>query len=596
MRLGAWHRNGLTKEIAVKIWNGWLLSISAVTAASLMGGCGTGGPSSGSGGIPGDSGGSGVGGNGAPVGGATASGGTSGTGSTNAGGAGPGNGGSSTGAAPNVGGTNAGGSAPAGGDGSTSGGNGSGGGAPVERPSLVTSGEGDYWKVGELTAGSGQATITVNPSSTKQKWIGFGGTFNEAGWDALSVLSEADRARAIALLFSAADGANFKWGRVPIGASDYAIDRYTLNENKGDYSMSMFSIARDQMRLIPYIHAAQAVKSDIKFWASPWTPPSWMKEPEEIDATDAGPNGQPATYTAYMKDDDPTLEAYALYFVKFVQAYAGENIVIDHVQPQNEPDYATRYPSCRWASGLLGKFVGDFLGPAFEANNLETDIWFGTLSNNDDAIYGGHIGGLIGGSANPDALGYVTGVGLQWNTIGRIPSILSAAPDLLVLQTEHRCGNYPFTVAGAPAFNPDKPQNDYAYAIESWGYLRDWIKAGANGYSAWNMVLDTIGKSIDAQRPWPQNALLTVDRQTQTLTATPAYYVFRHLSYFVDPEATRVDVTGGDAVAFKNPDGSLVAVVYNSANQATSTTVAMGTSTFTVQVPGRGWATLHFKG
>jgi len=466
----------------------------------------------------------------------------------------------------------------------------------VERPTLVTSGANDYWKVGELTAGSGAATITVNATSTKQKWIGFGGTFNEAGWDALSVLFEVDRARAIALLFSPSEGANFKWGRVPIGASDYAVDRYTLNESAGDYTMSMFSIARDQMRLIPYIHAAQGVKPDIKFWASPWTPPSWMKEPAQIDGTDAGPNGEAATFTAHMKDDDQTLEAYALYFVKFVQAYAAENIVIDHVHPQNEPGYATRYPSCRWDSGLLGKFVGDFLGPAFEANNLETGIFFGTLSNNDDAIYSGNIGGLLGGSANPDARGYVTGVGLQWNTIARIPSILSAAPDMLILQTEHRCGNYPFTVAGAPAFNPDKPQNDHAYAIESWGYIRDWIKAGANGYSAWNMVLDTVGKSIDAQRPWPQNALLTVDRQAKTLIPTPAYYVFRHFSYFVDPEAVRVDVSGGDAVAFKNPDGSLVAVVYNSGSQPASTTVAMGSSTYQVQVPAQGWATLNVKG
>src|SRR6185369_9555862 len=129
--------------------------------------------------------------------------------------------------------------------------------------------------------------------------------------------------------------------------------------------------------------------------------------------------------------------------------------------------------------------------------------------------------------------------------------------------------------------------NDYAYAIESWGYLRDWLKAGANGYSAWNMVLDTVGKSIDAQRPWPQNALLTVDRQSKTLVATPAYYV--------DPNAVRIDATGGDAVAFKNPDGSLVAVVYNSANQAASTTVAMGATTYQAMVPAQGFATLHVK-
>ena len=53
--------------------------------------------------------------------------------------------------------------------------------------------------------------------------------------------------------------------------------------------------------------------------------------------------------------------------------------------------------------------------------------------------------------------------------------------------------------------------NDQAYAVESWGLIRDWIKAGVTAYSAWNMVLDTVGVGIDSTRVWPQNALLTVD-------------------------------------------------------------------------------------
>ena len=75
--------------------------------------------------------------------------------------------------------------------------------------------------------------------------------------------------------------------------------------------------------------------------------------------------------------------------------------------------------------------------------------------------------------------------------------------------------------------------NDQAYAVESWGLIRDWIKAGVTAYSAWNMVLDTVGVGIDTTRVWPQNALLTVDTATKTLNVTPTYHVFRHLSQFV---------------------------------------------------------------
>ena len=61
-----------------------------------------------------------------------------------------------------------------------------------------------------------------------------------------------------------------------------------------------------------------------------------------------------------------------------------------------------------------------------------------------------------------------------------------------------------------------------------------------------------------------------------TLTATPAYYVFRHVSQYVAPGAKRIDATGGDAVAFKNPDGSLVAVMFNSGAANNSYVVSIG--------------------
>ena len=71
--------------------------------------------------------------------------------------------------------------------------------------------------------------MTVNDTSTMQNWEGFGGSFNEMGWSYLSMLSPADRDRALQLLFGA-DGARFAFGRIPIGASDYAMSRYTLDE------------------------------------------------------------------------------------------------------------------------------------------------------------------------------------------------------------------------------------------------------------------------------------------------------------------------------------------------------------------------------
>jgi glucosylceramidase len=550
-----------------------------------VGGGGTGGAAAGTGGMGAGTGGAvaGTGGMAAGSGGLVAGTGGALAGSgglvAGTGGAIAGSGGSPGGSGGTTGGVATGGADATGGIGGTTGGVGTGGSPPVQQPALVTSGPGAYWQEAQLTPATATVTVTVDENTTYQTWLGFGGTFNEAGWDALGELTQAEIDLAIRLLFDAAEGANFAWGRLPIGASDYAMDRYTLNDTPGDYQMASFSIDRDRQRLIPYIKAALAVKPNLRLWASPWSPPAWMKDSNSIDGTDAN-----ETFTSHMLSDSQTLEALALYFARFVEEYATEGIHIEQVQPQNEPGYATRYPSCLWDAGLLGTFVGDYLGPTFESRGLDTEIWFGTLSNND--TYSGHIGGLTGAAAS-----YTVGVGLQWNTMGHIQELTNQG--YLILQTEHKCGNYPWETA---TFNPDSPPNDHAYAVESWGLIRDWIQAGAHVYSAWNMVLDTVGQNLDEYRAWPQNALLTVDRNSKTLTATPAYYVFRHLSYFVDPGAVRLGTNGGDALAFRNPDGSIVAIVYNSGSQAAQTTVAVGGAAYQFQVPGQGWATVNWEG
>jgi glucosylceramidase len=477
----------------------------------------------------------------------------------------------------------------AGGSGSDPGGTGgTGGGEPIIRPSLVTTGNGAFWQEGELTEGGTTANVTVT-NTENQTWKGFGGTFNEMGWDALLQLSEADRQRAIKLLFSKAEGAGFEWGRIPIGASDYAMSRYTLNDNANDLSMSKFSIERDKEKLIPFIKAAQAVNNKIKFWGSPWTPPPWMKDNNAYDR-------------GSMKNTPENLTAHAQYFVKFVQEYEKEGIPIDHVQPQNEPGWQQDYPSCAWgpsdqtsANAFLGTFVEQYLAPALQQAGVSASVWYGTLSN--DNTFTQYWGNL---SASGRQL--VKGVGLQWGTSGRIATIRSDAPNLIIMQSEHQCGNYPWgsssgyvTHKATQSANENAP-NDYNYGRESWDLIKKWIEGGVHIYSAWNMVLDQSGKSLDDSRIWHQNAPLVVNRQAKTLILTPTYHVFRHIAQFVDVDAKRLTVQGGNALAFKNPDGRLVAIVHNPNDNAANTVVSMGGKMFQVNIPAYGWATLNYQG
>jgi glucosylceramidase len=451
-----------------------------------------------------------------------------------------------------------------------------GGSSGGDLPTLVTSADNAFWKVGTFTeVTSGTADVTANESTKNQRWDGFGGCFNEAGWDALSVLSEADRQLAITLLFDAASGANFAYGRLPIGASDYAMSRYTLDETANDYTMDKFSIDRDKEKLIPYIKAAVAVKPGIHLWASPWTPPAWMKDNNDTDSGN-------------MKDDDKVLDAFALYLAKFVEEYAKVDLKIEAIHPQNEPGYLNLYPSCKWSSDLFIRFIKKYLGPKFAERNVTAEIWCGTMSAPDD--------GTIATTAakDADAMKYIKGFGLQWNTKDKVSTLKGT--NLPIMQTEHKCGNYSFASDywDQSRYDANKPQNDLAYGVESWKNMRDWINAGVNSYSAWNLVLDTSGANLNSQKVWHQDALLTVDRTAKKLIQTPAYYVFRHLSQFVHPNATRIGTTGGDALAFKNEDGSTVVVMYNEGS-AKKAIVAVGSTKLQFDMPANGWATINYK-
>jgi glucosylceramidase len=483
----------------------------------------------------------------------------------------------------------------------TSGAAGSGGGLPPNLPPLVTSASGAYWTTSAMptVVTSGTADVTVNDTSPAQTWAGFGGAFNELGWN---VLTSSDmQTQALTLLFSATDGAHFAWGRIPMGASDYATSRYTdddtgtdvtpmtsgSNRPPADTSMAMFSLTRDGQKLIPYIKAAQGVNPSLRFWASPWTPPVWMKTGYKTNS--GADSSKPATKPSYydggnMTNTAANLTAYAQYYTKFVQGYQAQGINIEIVSPQNEPGYDQNYPSCLWDKATYTAWIGQYLGPAMKALNVQ--VMLGTLSNDMTDIDTAN-GPLMDATAKT----FLSVAGVQWNVLDKVNSGTTFG-SLPIWATEHKCGNYPWNPSGYPAYNSTQAPNDQAYGVESWGYIRDAITKGkVSAYNAWNMVLDKTGLGIDTTRDWKQDALLVAD--SGKVNPTPAYYVFRHFSQYVVPMAKVVGTTGGDAVAFKNPDGSLVAVMYNSAAAKSTYTVKIGGKMLQFAMPSQGWATVY---
>jgi glucosylceramidase len=236
------------------------------------------------------------------------------------------------------------------------------------------------------------------------------------------------------------------------------------------------------------------------------------------------------------------LAAYALYFVKFVQAYAREGVRIAQIHPQNEVVADQKFPSCLWTGAQLRDFIRDHLGPAFARAGLNCEIWLGTLNTDDYNAFPFTV------LSDPRANSYVAGVGFQWAGKAAIQRTHAAWPEKRLMQTENECGD---------------GLNTWAYAHYVFGLIQHYISNGANAYVYWNMVLPEGGLSTWG---WRQNSMITVDIKRQRLTYRPEFYVMRHLGQFVEPGAHRMGLAGtwaGIAVAFRNPRGSTVIVMHN---------------------------------
>ncbi len=375
------------------------------------------------------------------------------------------------------------------------------------------------------------ADMQIHPQLAKQEIEGFGGCFNELGWKALAGLSEDAREEVIASLFGE-KGCNFTRARTPIGASDFAIDYYSLDDTVDDFDLKHFSIDRDLKCQIPFIKSAMKYQPGLKVWASPWSPPAWMKE----DGKYAG---------GRIRFTPEILKTYAYYLARFVKEYRAVGIDIDAVHVQNEPHIANNYPTCLWTGAQLRDFIRDYAGPVFKEQKVEAQLWLGTINDKD---FNSTVGTVL---SDPMAAKYVQGIGFQWDGQEIIASARELYPDLPLIQTENECHD---------------GKNSFADAEHTFQLFRKYINGGAQAYFFWNMILQSGGKSSWG---WAQNAMITIDTESKQVTYHPEYYLMKHIAHFVPPKSKLIYSTGvwGDKIAFLRPDGSAVVIMGNSSNK-----------------------------
>lgn len=408
---------------------------------------------------------------------------------------------------------------------------------------------------------SAPARYFVNTDQRFQEMDGFGFALTGGSATHLMGMSAAKRAATLRELFSDDDGAiAMSYIRVTIGASDLDDNPFSYNDmpaNQTDESLSNFSIDPDRTALIPVLKEILAINPDIKIMGSPWSPPTWMK-------TNKATIGGELLERYY--------DAYANYFVKYIQAYAAEGITIHSITIQNEPLHGGNNPSLYMPADQQNNFIKRSLGPIFQQNNISTKVIIYD-HNADRTDYPIEI---LNDSVTRN---YVDGSAfhLYGGSINDLSKVKEAHPDKNLYFTEQ-------WYSSVGNFGQDLL---YHSSVIFTGGALNWCKA----IIEWNLSSnDTFTPHTDGGCTMCKGAI-TINGENMERNA--GYYAVAHFSKFVKPGAIRVNtnqVNGLSAVAFINPDNSSAFILTNSTNEDKIVNIESDGIAFSATVPSRSVA------
>ncbi len=346
-----------------------------------------------------------------------------------------------------------------------------------------------------------------------------------------------------------------------------------------DPTLSQFAIAPSEQQLvIPALEQALAVNPDLMILASPWSPPAWMKSNDAL--------GNPDGDATLLPADDGS---YAQYIVDFIKAYAADGVPVTAITPQNEPsegDVSTIYPGLTLPETDEATLISQYLAPALRNAGLTTAI-YGFDQNWSYATYATQ---LASGPADADL------AGIAWHCYFGSPAAMSdvAQLDPTEDQIVSEC---------SPEIRP-------AGTPES---LISSLRDGASRFIVWSVALDPDGGPIQPGNDCSGcRGPITIDEDSDAVTARPEYYRLGQLSAFVQPGAVRLQTpnfvtygtnaagietvsAGLDDVAFENPDGSMVLVANNTSTAPITFAVTTGTRSFTDTIPAGAMTTFRWS-
>ena len=413
---------------------------------------------------------------------------------------------------------------------------------------------------------SGLPRVWVDTRRQFQTVEGFGGAFTEAAAVTWQKLGAARQHEVLQACFDPLHGHGYTLCRVHMNSCDFALGNYAHADTPGDLALDSFSIERDRLALLPFIQAAQCVaQQPLKLLVSPWSPPAWMKT-----------NG---TMNGGGRLRPECRAAWAMCFVRFIQAYQAEGVPVWGVSVQNEPMATQRWDSCLYSAAGERDFVRDHLGPALERAGLggvRIIIWD---HNRDELVERASV--IYADNA---AARYVWGAGFHWygeDHFDHVQLTHDAWPDKQLLFTE-----------GCQEGGPHQGSWDLGerYARSMINDLDRWTV----GWIDWNLLLNHHGGPNHVGNLC--SAPILADTDHDQLLHQSSYFYIGHFSRFVKPGARRVLCAANrqvlESTAFINPDGSVATVVMNRSENAMPFVLQVSALSLRIDLPARAITTV----
>lgn len=386
------------------------------------------------------------------------------------------------------------------------------------------------WQTGVATSAM---SIHLDPAQRYQDLLGFGAALTDAS---CYLLEKADAAKRKAILDECygPSGLRFSVSRTTIGSSDYSLNAYTYDDTpQPDPELKHFSIEHDRKYILPLLKEAQQANPEMFYFSSPWSPPAWMK---------AGDTLLGGSMRKHYFD------AYAQYFVKFLQGYAAAGVKVKAVTVQNEvdTDQDGRMPQALWGQEYEMDFVKLHLGPALKQAGIDTKIW---ILDHNYSLWGRAVDEL----SDPEVYKYVDGV--AWHGYVGSPDAMTRVHDMFPAKNA-------YWTEGGPDYKSPTYATDWAkWSSTFTGILRNWARC----IVSWNLVLDENGRPDIG--PFSCGGVVTLNSKTQEITRSGQFHAFAHYSKMMRRGArvfaTWGELAGIDHVAVENPDGSRVLVLTN---------------------------------